>query len=68
MKAADLNEGMDNTLLILNNRMQQRIAVNKDYGNLPVVYCYPAQMNRVFLNILENAIDVRVIKYKKSAD
>jgi len=36
MKAADLNEGMDNTLLILNNRMQQRIAVNKDYGNLPL--------------------------------
>lgn len=36
MKAADLNEGMDNTLLILNNRMQRIIAVNKDYGNLPL--------------------------------
>lgn len=57
MKAADINEGIDNTLLILNNRMHERIAVNKDYGNLPPVTCYPAQLNQVFLNIIENAIE-----------
>ncbi|MGK7901106.1 MAG: sensor histidine kinase [Hormoscilla sp.] len=57
MKAADINEGIDNTLLILNHGLHQRIVVNKDYVNLPLVYCYPAQLNQVFLNIIENAID-----------
>ncbi|MBD1878258.1 PAS domain S-box protein [Coleofasciculus sp. FACHB-T130] len=57
MKAVDLHEGMDNTLLILNNRLKKEINVIKHYGKLPLVECYPAQLNQVFMNILSNAID-----------
>jgi signal transduction histidine kinase len=28
----------------------------KEYGNLPPVFCYGAQMNQVFMNIINNAI------------
>jgi len=58
MKAVDIHEGIDNTLLILNHRLKQGIEVSKKFDDLPLVPCYPAQLNQVFMNILANAIDV----------
>ncbi|MBO3464320.1 sensor histidine kinase, partial [Aetokthonos hydrillicola] len=62
-KAVDIHQGIDNTLLILQHRLKARpesqaIDVVKDYGNLPLVECYPGQINQVFMNVLVNAIDV----------
>nr|WP_242060313.1 ATP-binding protein [Aerosakkonema funiforme] len=57
MKLVNIHEGIENTLLILNNRLKRGIQVIKEYGDLPLVECYPAQLNQVFLNILANAID-----------
>ncbi|MEH2362234.1 sensor histidine kinase [Nostoc sp.] len=61
-KAADLHQGLDSTLLILQNRLEAEgnhpdIQVIKEYGNLPKVECYPGQLNQVFMNILNNSID-----------
>ncbi len=60
-KPVDLHEGIDSTLLILQNRLQPQgdfpaIEIVKEYGNLPPVFCYGAQMNQVFMNIINNAI------------
>ncbi|KYC38285.1 histidine kinase [Scytonema hofmannii PCC 7110] len=60
MKEVDIHEGIDNTLLILNHRIKQEIEIIKKYGNLPLVECYPAQLNQVFMNILSNAIDALI--------
>jgi signal transduction histidine kinase len=62
MKLIDIHKGIDSTLLILQNRLKCKaghpeITVVKEYGNLPLVKCYPGQMNQVFMNILTNAID-----------
>ncbi|MEQ9481652.1 sensor histidine kinase [Coleofasciculus sp. F4-SAH-05] len=57
MKRVDLHEGIDNTLLILNSRLTQNIKVIKQYGQIPLIECYPAQLNQVFMNIINNAID-----------
>ena len=62
MKPVDLHEGIDSTLLILQHRLQPltnsfAIEVVKQYSELPPVVCYAAQMNQVFMNILNNAID-----------
>ena len=62
MKAVDIHEGLDNTLLILQNRLKAKpeypgILLIKEYGNLPLVECYAGQLNQVFMNILTNAID-----------
>ncbi|MFN6469607.1 MAG: ATP-binding protein [Nostoc sp. SerVER01] len=69
MKEVDIHDGIDNTLLILNHRLQTEIQVIKNYGNLPLVECYPAQLNQVFMNILSNAIDAvldeKTDSYKK---
>jgi two-component system, NtrC family, sensor kinase len=57
MKAVDIHEGIDNTLLLLNNRLKDQICVVKKYSNLPLVDCYASQLNQVFINLLNNAID-----------
>ncbi|MDY7012128.1 MAG: GAF domain-containing protein [Cyanobacteriota bacterium] len=62
MKPVDLHEGIDSTLLILQHRLKpkgdrQEIQVIKEYGDLPLVECYAAQLNQVFMNILSNSID-----------
>lgn len=56
-KTVDIHEGIENTLLILNHQLKQGIQVIKKYDILPLVACYPAQLNQVFMNILMNAID-----------
>lgn len=61
-KAVDIHEGIDNTLLILRHRLlntaeRPEIKIIKEYGDIPKVECYPAQLNQVFMNILSNAID-----------
>ncbi|MBW4686155.1 MAG: HAMP domain-containing protein [Komarekiella atlantica HA4396-MV6] len=67
MKDVDIHEGIDNTLLILNHRFHSEIEVIKKYGDLPLVECYPAQLNQVFMNILSNAIDV-LLDHKGQSD
>jgi signal transduction histidine kinase len=57
MKPVNLHEGIDSTLLILNHRIKQGITIVKEYDDLPLVECYPAQLNQVFMNILNNAMD-----------
>ena len=57
MKRANLEEGLNNTLVILNNKFKNRIELKKEYGNIPEIECYPGQLNQVFMNILSNACD-----------
>jgi len=62
MKLVNLHEGIDSTLLILQNRLQPKvghltISLTKEYGTLPLVECYAGQINQVFMNIIANAID-----------
>ncbi|MEI1376911.1 response regulator [Nostoc sp. UHCC 0926] len=60
--SADLHQGLDSTLMILQHRFKAngarpRIEVIKNYGVLPQVKCYIGLMNQVFMNILANAVD-----------
>ena len=57
VKDVDIHEGLDSTLLILNHRLKHNVTVVKKYGDLPLVRCYPAQLNQVFTNIIVNALD-----------
>ncbi|MBD2520257.1 HAMP domain-containing protein [Nostoc sp. FACHB-973] len=62
MKEVDIHEGIDSTLLILQNRFKgkpehPKIEIIKEYGELPLVECYAGQLNQVFMNVINNAID-----------
>jgi GAF domain-containing protein len=73
MKAVDIHEGIDSTLMILQHRLKATgdrpgIRLVKEYGELPLVECYPAQLNQVFMNILSNGIDALEEKCEGSSD
>jgi signal transduction histidine kinase len=60
---ADINEGLESTLMILQHRLKANkarpaIELVKSYGELPLVRCYGGQLNQVFMNLIANAIDV----------
>jgi len=62
LKVANLNEGLENTLILLAHRLKPTaerpaIAIVRDYGELPLVECYPGLLNQAFLSILTNAVD-----------
>ncbi len=62
LKAVNLHEGIDSTLLILQSRLnansqRPEISIIKEYAELPLVECYAGQLNQVFMNILANGID-----------
>ena len=58
----NIHEGIDSTILILKHRLKASesrpaIEVDTSYGNIPILECFPGQLNQVFMNILANAID-----------
>lgn len=62
LKAVNIHQGIDSTLLILQHRLKataahSEIVVIKEYAALPLVECYAGPLNQVFMNILSNAID-----------
>ncbi|MBD2447422.1 GAF domain-containing protein [Nostoc sp. FACHB-152] len=62
MQTVNIHDGIEGTLMILRHRLKatthhQTIEILKDYGELPLIECYPGQLNQVFMNILVNAID-----------
>jgi signal transduction histidine kinase len=60
LKTANLHEGIDSTLLILNHRFKRsnpEIIIKKDYGTIGTIDCYPSQLNQVIMNLLSNSID-----------
>jgi two-component system, NtrC family, sensor kinase len=68
-KAVDIHEGIDSTLVILQNRLKAypdrtEIEVIRDYGKVPFVECYAGQLNQVLMNILVNAIDALEESYQ----
>ncbi|MCW6036913.1 HAMP domain-containing protein [Spirulina subsalsa FACHB-351] len=57
MKEVDIHDGLENTLMVLNNKLHQKVEIIKNYVKLPRILCYPAQLNQVFMNIISNAVD-----------
>jgi signal transduction histidine kinase/serine/threonine protein kinase len=57
-KVADIHEGLDNTLMLLQHRLDEsKIEIIKEYNTIPLIECYAAQLNQVFFSLLTNAID-----------
>lgn len=62
IKSINIHEGIDSTLVLVQNRLEAdrnrpEITLIKNYGDLPLITCYARQLNQVFFNLLNNAID-----------
>jgi len=53
---ADVNLGIESTLVIIGSLIGGNIRLEKNLGAIPQIECYPGKLNQVFLNILTNAI------------
>lgn len=56
IKQANINEGIESTLVLLRSSIPETINVVSDLGNVPFIECYPGKLNQVFMNLLSNAV------------
>ena len=58
VQEVDLHEGLDSTLVILRSKLKEGITVHRDYDpNLPRIQAYGSELNQVWTNLIDNAID-----------
>jgi len=57
LKPVDLNEGLESSFMMLQNKLKTNIKIDKQYGSLPPVKCHASQINQVFYNLIDNALD-----------
>ena len=58
VQSVNVNEGLDDTLVILHNKVKAGINVKREYTeNLPEIVGYGSELNQVWTNIIDNAID-----------
>ena len=53
---ADINEGIQSTLILMKGSLPQSIAIQTQLSPLPTVICQITRLNQVFLNLINNAV------------
>jgi signal transduction histidine kinase len=53
---ADITEGIENTLIILNNQIKSGIEIERDYQPIPKINCNIDELNQVWTNLINNSI------------
>lgn len=56
LKLANVNQGIESTLLLLRSELKDRVEIVKDMPGMPDILCYPGKLNGVYMNILTNAM------------
>jgi signal transduction histidine kinase len=58
VQTVDVQEGLDSTLVILRHKLRQGVSVVKEYAvGLPPIEAYAGELNQVWTNLIDNAID-----------
>ena len=54
----DVHEGLENTLVIMQHKLKQGVTVKREYTpDIPRIEAYASELNQVWTNIIDNAID-----------
>ena len=54
----DVTDGLESTLVVLGSKLGDRVTVVRDYGSdVPRIEAYPGELNQVWTNLIDNAID-----------
>jgi signal transduction histidine kinase len=57
LQQIDVHEGIENTLIILKHKLKYGMVVEREYGELPRICAYGPQLNQVWTNLIDNAVD-----------
>jgi PAS domain S-box-containing protein len=55
LKTVDINEGIEDTLTLVHHEIKHDITLNRNFGDIPPLACFPGRLNQVFLNLVVNA-------------
>lgn len=55
LQEANINKELDLTLELISHETKNKVEIEKHYGDIPPIKCYPNMLNQVFTNILVNA-------------
>ena len=54
----DIHEGLENTLVIMQHKLKKGVTIKREYSpDLPRIEAYASELNQVWTNIIDNAID-----------
>jgi signal transduction histidine kinase len=54
----DIHDGLENTLVIMQHKLKKGVTVKREYStDLPRIEAYASELNQVWTNIIDNAID-----------
>lgn len=57
LKKANINEGIESTLIVLNSAIaHEEVKLERNFGDLPDIECYPGKLNQLVMNIINNGI------------
>ncbi len=68
LKFANVNEGLDSTIIILNSTFKGKVAVVKEFGDIPEIECFAGKLNQVFMNIINNAAQAVITSHENDND
>lgn len=74
LRFADLKEQLENTIIILHNKLKRGVTVEKQFEDVPKIKCYAEQLNQVWTNLMNNAIEAMhgsgkiILRLKKQDD
>ncbi|HWC36877.1 MAG TPA: ATP-binding protein [Acidimicrobiales bacterium] len=58
MEAVDVHDGIESTLVILHHRLKGGMEVVREYDrDVPKIPAYPGELNQVWINLIDNAVD-----------
>ena len=57
VKTINIHESIESVLLFLRHKMEGRIEVERNYGDVEMLTCLAGELNQVLMNIVANAID-----------
>ncbi|MFC1717401.1 ATP-binding protein [Candidatus Poribacteria bacterium] len=55
LQNADIHEGIDSALTLIDHEFGDKVSVIKEYGDIPSILCYPGELNQAFMHLLRNA-------------
>jgi PAS domain S-box-containing protein len=57
LQKVDIHKGIEDVLTIMEHDLKQKAVMVRNFGDIPPIQCYPGQLNQVYLNLLNNAIE-----------
>lgn len=57
LQYANLHDGIESTLALLQHKVRRGTRIVKNFGELPALYCNPSEINQVFMTVLTNALE-----------